>query len=281
MGQVYRARDPRLNREVAIKILPDRFANDAARERFQREARAASALSHPNICAIYDVGANGGQPYLVMELLEGQTLRDRIHGNPLEIETLLALAIQIADALDAAHAKGIIQMIRLLPVLLFTLPAFGADKAAQLDTLVERYRELGLLNGSVLVAESGRPVLRKGYGEANMEWHIPNSPDTRFRLGSITKQFTATLVLQMVEKGQIDLAAPVSRYLPDYPAPNGDRITIHQLLNHTSGIPRFTELPEFGNTARLPAKPSDFMKIFRPCDCCLSPAQSLVSSFQV
>ena len=108
MGQVYRARDTRLNREVAIKVLPDRFSNDAARERFQREARAASALSHPNICAIYDVGATGGQPYLVMELLEGQTLRDRIGGRPLEIETLLALAIQIADALDAAHAKGII-----------------------------------------------------------------------------------------------------------------------------------------------------------------------------
>jgi len=108
MGQVYKARDTRLNREVAIKVLPDRFANSAARERFQREARAASALSHPNICAIYDVGATEGQPYLVMELLEGQTLRQRIGGNPLDLETMLALGLQIADALDAAHSKGII-----------------------------------------------------------------------------------------------------------------------------------------------------------------------------
>jgi serine/threonine protein kinase len=88
MGQVYKARDARLNREVAIKVLPDRFANDAARDRFQREARAASALSHPNICDIYDVGAADGQPYLVMELLEGQTLRDRIAGRPLDEETV-------------------------------------------------------------------------------------------------------------------------------------------------------------------------------------------------
>src|SRR5947209_20003303 len=82
MGEVYKARDSRLHREVAIKVLPDKFTNDAARERFQREARAASALSHPNICAIYDVGETEGRAFLVMELLEGQTLRDRIGGRP-------------------------------------------------------------------------------------------------------------------------------------------------------------------------------------------------------
>src|SRR5277367_7203610 len=99
-------------------------------------------------------------------------------------------------------------MIRGLLILLFTLTVFGADKAVRLDALIARYHELGLFNGSALVAENGQTILRKGYGEANMEWHIPVTPDTRFRLGSITKQFTATLVMQMVEQGQIDLAAP-------------------------------------------------------------------------
>jgi CubicO group peptidase (beta-lactamase class C family) len=153
-------------------------------------------------------------------------------------------------------------MIRALLILLLTLPAFAADKAAKLDTLIARYHELGLFNGSALVAENGQPILRKGYGEANMEWHIPNTPDTRFRIGSITKQFTATLVMQMVEKGQIDLAAPIARYLPDYPKPNGDRITIHQLLNHTSGIPGYTELPEFTRPPRRPRQPAEVVSIF-------------------
>src|SRR5216684_6415970 len=102
MGEVYKARDSRLHREVAIKVLPDRFTNEAARERFQREARAASALSHPNICAIYDVGVAEGQPYLVMELLEGQTLRDYAGRQPAQPMVVIALGAQIADALEAA-----------------------------------------------------------------------------------------------------------------------------------------------------------------------------------
>ena len=108
MGEVYKAHDTRLNRDVAIKIVSDAFANNAARERFQREARAASALSHPNICAIYDVGEADGRPYLVMELLDGQNLRDLIAGKALDTDTALTLATEIADALDAAHAKGIV-----------------------------------------------------------------------------------------------------------------------------------------------------------------------------
>jgi len=162
-------------------------------------------------------------------------------------------------------------MVRLLLILLLVLPAFAADTAAKLDALIVRYQELGLFNGSALVTESGKPILRKGYGEANMEWHIPITPDTRFRLGSITKQFTAALVMQMVEKGQIDLTAPITRYLPDYPKPNGDRITIHQLLNHTSGIPGYTELPAFGRTARQPQKPAEFMKMFSHLDLLFEP----------
>src|SRR5580698_9529804 len=108
MGQVYRARDTRLGREVAIKILPEAFSGPDARERFQREARASSLLSHPNICATYDVGESAGCPFLVMELLEGETLRQRIARGPLDTDTILDLGIQIADALEAAHSKGII-----------------------------------------------------------------------------------------------------------------------------------------------------------------------------
>jgi eukaryotic-like serine/threonine-protein kinase len=108
MGEVYRARDPRLGRDVAIKVLPQAFATAAARERFQREARAASALNHPNICAIHDVGEAAGHPFLVMELLDGKTLRDYLDGKPLDMPTVLTLASEVADALDAAHAKGII-----------------------------------------------------------------------------------------------------------------------------------------------------------------------------
>ena len=108
MGEVYRARDPRLNRDVAIKVLPQAFATDALRERFQREARAASALNHPNICSIHDVGEAASHPFLVMELLDGKTLREHISGKPLDISTVLALSIEVADALDAAHSKGII-----------------------------------------------------------------------------------------------------------------------------------------------------------------------------
>ena len=108
MGEVWKARDTRLDRAVAIKVLTEEFASTSARERFQREARAASALSHPHICAIYDVGEVEGRPFLVMELLEGRSLREFIAGQPLENETILALGIQLADALDAAHSKAIV-----------------------------------------------------------------------------------------------------------------------------------------------------------------------------
>jgi CubicO group peptidase (beta-lactamase class C family) len=137
------------------------------------------------------------------------------------------------------------------------------DKAAKIDELMKVYNSYRQFNGAVLVAENGKVIFKKGYGMANMEWNIPVETDTKFRLGSITKQFTSMLILQLVQEGVIKIEGKLTDYLPDYRKDTGDRITIHQLLNHTSGIPSYTGLPNFfQEISRNPYSVSDFVKKF-------------------
>ena len=155
----------------------------------------------------------------------------------------------------------------LLLLLTIATASFAQDKAAKIDELMKRYNELGQFNGSALVAENGRVIYKKGLGYANMEWKIPNEVDTKFRLASVTKQFTATVIMQLVEQGKIKLDGHITDYLPDYRKDTGDKVTIHQLLNHTSGIPSYTDVPGFfQNDSRDPYTPAEFVKKFASGD---------------
>jgi len=146
-------------------------------------------------------------------------------------------------------------------LLSFQGAALAQDHAAKIQevlTLAHKYQQF---NGSALVAENGKVIYKGGFGLANMEWNIPNTPDTKFRLGSITKQFTAMLTMQLVEQGKIKLDAKISDYLPDYRKDIGQKVTIHHLLTHTSGIPSYTGQPGFlENVSRNPYKVDDFVK---------------------
>jgi CubicO group peptidase (beta-lactamase class C family) len=154
-----------------------------------------------------------------------------------------------------------------LLLLAFQGSVTAQDKAAKIDEVMTTANKYRLFNGSVLVAENGKVIYKKGLGLANMEWNIPNMPDTRFRLGSITKQFTAALILQLVEQGKVKLDGKVSDYLPAYRKDIGEKVTIHQLLNHTSGIPSYTGLPGFFNdVSRNPYTVDDFIKKYASND---------------
>lgn len=138
-----------------------------------------------------------------------------------------------------------------------------AKKVYELDKLMSAYAEYGKFNGSVLVAEKGKVIYKKGFGFADMEWNIPNQPDTKHRLASVTKQFTSMLIMQLVEQGKLKLDVPISTYLPDYPKKNGDVITIHHLLTHTSGIPNFTSFPGYFKDIRpKPYSPVQLVGLF-------------------
>jgi len=128
--------------------------------------------------------------------------------------------------------------------LVFLSSTAAAQDAAQLDEVVQSYVQNKTFMGSVLVARDAKVILNKGYGSANLEWNIPNTPSTKFRLGSVTKQFTAASILLLEERGKLKLEDPIKMYVPDAPSA-WDRITIFNLLTHTSGIPNFTSLAEY------------------------------------
>ncbi|HVE57254.1 MAG TPA: serine hydrolase [Pyrinomonadaceae bacterium] len=157
--------------------------------------------------------------------------------------------------------------ILLIALFITATNAFAQQNVQKIDGLVKQYYDFGQFNGSILVAEKGKVIYKKGFGMANMEWSIPNNTDTKFRIGSVTKQFTATLILQLVEEGKIKLDGKLSDYLTDYRKDTGDKVTIHQLLNHTSGIPSYTGLPNFfAEISRDPYSVTDFVKKFASGD---------------
>jgi CubicO group peptidase (beta-lactamase class C family) len=147
--------------------------------------------------------------------------------------------------------------------LLSAPPLSAQNTAAKIDALMKSFADQGRFSGSVLVADHGRVIYRKGFGWANAEWKIPNAPGTRFRIGSITKQFTAMLVMQQVEEGKLRLDGTIGDYLPEYPAGPGRAITIHQLLTHTSGLHNYTALPRFSSElSRDPYRRVDLLPLF-------------------
>jgi CubicO group peptidase (beta-lactamase class C family) len=163
--------------------------------------------------------------------------------------------------------KKIMFTLLLIPILgysqLNSKEIIKQNKADQIDQLMNKYAEYGQFTGSILVADKGEIIYKKGFGLANREWNVPNEPNTKHLLASITKQFTSVLILQLMEQGKLKLDDPISAYLPDYPKPNGDQIKIRHLLSNSSGIPNYTSFPDFfQTTAFRPFDLNEIIKLF-------------------
>src|SRR6266849_4421652 len=134
--------------------------------------------------------------------------------------------------------------------LLLAGACLAQDAVARMEQVAQCFVASKAFMGSVLVARDSNVLLSKGYGSANLEWNIPNSPSTKFRLGSVTKQFTAACILLLEERGKLKVEDPVRKHMPDAPA-NWDKVTIYHLLTHTSGIPSFTGFPDYTSTEAI------------------------------
>ena len=143
-----------------------------------------------------------------------------------------------------------------------SVAACKETKAYKIHEFVNTCFEYGKFNGSVLVAEKGKVIYKNGFGQANMEWDIPNKENTKHRLASISKQFTSMLILQLVAENKLDLDVPITKYLPDYPKSKGDQITIHHLLTHTSGIPNYTSFSSYWDMMRKPHSTTEIVNLF-------------------
>lgn len=163
-----------------------------------------------------------------------------------------------------------------LILFVFAISGFlsAQSKADKLDELISKFVQLRQFNGTVLVAENGIVILKKGYGYANFELQSPAETETKYRLASVTKQFTAMAIMQLVEQGKIQLQGTICDYLPDYPKESGIKVTIHHLLTHTSGIPSYTDFPGFmQKNVRDPYRPQDFIKFFKDSTLLFQPGE--------
>lgn len=156
--------------------------------------------------------------------------------------------------------------LQILLILAVCLPSINCaaqpeDIAAKVDEYINAYVDMEIFSGSVLVAKAGEILVSKGYGPANIEHGVPNKSETKFRLGSITKQFTALAIVQLQEKGKLSVNDPITKFLPD--CPNGDKITIHHLLTHTSGIASFTGFSDYRETMMIPTAIEEIIERFK------------------
>ena len=164
-------------------------------------------------------------------------------------------------------------------ILLITILSVGTLNAQpinnKIDSILNDFYNKGMFNGSALVSMNGKIVYKSAFGLANFEYKIPNKHDTKFEIGSCTKQFTVIIIMMLKEKGQIRLDGKITDYLPEYPAEKGDRITIHHLLSHTSGIPEYIELPEMECLLFRENMPTEIMKVFWNLDLDFEPGSEL------